>query len=65
MKLENSFSLLLTEVALHPGTLVLLKLGHSVAEESNDQLLQGDRCSVRDRQTGRQSGRQCEPRLGY
>ena len=45
---------LLTEVALHPGTLVLLKLGHGVAEERNDQLLQGKRRSVRDRRTDTQ-----------
>lgn len=29
----------LTEMALHPWTLVLLKLSDSIAEESNDQLL--------------------------
>ena len=63
--------LLLTEVALHPRTLVLLKLGYSVAEERNDQLLQGNRCSVRDRQTETDRQRQtdtgkaeCEPGLG-
>lgn len=29
----------LTEMALHPWTLVLLKLSDSIAEEGNDQLL--------------------------
>lgn len=31
---------ILTEVTLHPGTLVLLKLGHGVAEQGYYQLLQ-------------------------